>query len=84
MGNEFAIVIVNKGWVFYGEIEESEKGIIIRKCKNIRVWGTSKGLGELALSGPTNDTILDDYGTIRIPLHAIIGVIETKEILWKK
>ena len=88
MGNEFAIIIADRGWVFVGEFEsykdEISSGYLIKDAKNIRIWGTKNGLGEIALNGPTKETVLDNYGTVKIPLHSIIGIIESKADLWKK
>ena len=60
------IIVADKGFVFVGEVEDHADGsVTIRKCRNIRYWGTTKGLGELA-GGPTAKTILDDFGTVRL------------------
>ncbi len=49
----------------------------------IRIWGTEKGLGEL-ISGPTSKTKLDPCGTTRIPLDAIVALIDCEESKWEK
>ena len=39
--------------------------VTINGAKNIRRWGATKGLGQLA-TGPTTNTVADDYGTVRV------------------
>jgi hypothetical protein len=60
------IVIANNGWVFIGLVTITKEWIEIDDCYVIRKWGTTKGLGQIALSGPTKDTILDEAGIVRI------------------
>ncbi len=78
------IVILDKGFVFVGDVSIGQKWVTIRNAKNIRRWGTSNGLGELAKFGPLATTILDDSGLVRAPLHAMIGLIECEAKSWKK
>jgi hypothetical protein len=68
------IVVLDRGFVYVGEIEISEEWIKISNAKNIRVWGTKKGLGELR-DGPTKDTTLDDCGEVFAPRKALISLI---------
>ena len=62
---EVRIVVADRGWVFVGNCTDEANGdVTIRNCRNIRQWGTTRGLGEL-VNGPTAKTVLDDYGTVR-------------------
>ena len=71
--NAQTILVLTQGFVFVGELDESEAGFfVLRRAKNIRVWGTSEGLGELAVKGPTEKTVADPCGTVRAPLHAVV------------
>ena len=78
------IVIASHGFVFIGDVSdptkngESGKDILITNAACIRVWGTTKGLGELAISGPTKETILDSCYKILIPSHSIVGIMDCK------
>ena len=76
------IVVVDKGFVYVGVVEIDPTGLTLRKAMNIRYWGTTKGLGEL-VNGPTKNTKLDQVGTIRIPNHAVISVINVDQNTWK-
>ncbi len=63
---EKRIIVADRGWVFVGDCVDNENGsVTIYNAQNIRQWGTSKGLGELA-TGKTSKTVLDDYGTVSV------------------
>lgn len=53
------IVILQRGWVVVGDFEQDGSQCFIRNGNVIRRWGTTKGLGELATNGPTENTVLD-------------------------
>ena len=76
------IVVLQRGWVAvgrYGIVRDSEH--VLRDASVIRIWGTSKGLGEL-VSGPTSKTVLDKAGTIRFHPGAVVLVIDAEESAW--
>ncbi len=59
------IIVADRGWVFVGNCEDNTDGTVtIRNARNIRLWGTTKGLGELA-DGPLSSTKHDLYGEVR-------------------
>jgi len=71
-----AICVLDSGFVYVGLPSLEEGHIKIERAYNIRRWGTSKGIGELALHGPTRDTILDPVGTVLAPYpHKINHII---------
>jgi len=72
------IVIADRGWVYVGNATESSDRVTITNARNIRYWGTTRGLGELAESGPTATTKLDPIGTVVVPMRAVIGIIACK------
>jgi len=78
----FAIVVLDRGFVYVGHTECDGDWCIITDAKNIRVWGTERGLGQLALSGPTDKTRLDAVGVVRAPMRAVISVIESEAGKW--
>lgn len=67
------IIVADRGWVFVGNCEDHEDGsVTIRNARNIRNWGTTRGLGELANGPLPNKTKFDDYGVVRcIPIVQI-------------
>lgn len=58
--SDLRICVINSGWVIVGYLKEENEICTIEDGKFIRVWGTKSGLGEIALNGPTNKTILDE------------------------
>jgi hypothetical protein len=72
------IVIADRGWVWVGNITKSSDSITIKNARCIRRWGTTKGIGELAESGPNKDTVLDQSATVVVPSRAIIAMIVCK------
>ncbi len=71
---ELRIIAADRGWVFVGNCTDKDDGSVeIRNAKNIRRWGTTKGLGELS-TGPTSKTIYDDYGTVVVKPVVTIAV----------
>lgn len=70
------IVVVESGWVFLAtDIEDTEHGWKLKDANVIRVWGTSAGLGEIAVKGPTKETILDYCGNPTVPKDKVLFFI---------
>jgi hypothetical protein len=70
------IVIGERGWVWVGDVRRDGGDYVLDNAACIRVWGTTGGLGELALKGKQPKTILDPCGTIRVPELAVIGRVD--------
>ena len=79
----FSIVVLDRGFVYVGDVEHDGEWCVIKNARNIRLWGTTNGLGELAQCGPTKDTKLDMVGTVRAPAKAVISLIDTDSSKWK-
>jgi hypothetical protein len=62
------IVVITSGWVFVGNYHKStgDAPAYLTNASNVRKWGTTAGLGELALNGPTKDTVLDPCGIVML------------------
>ena len=73
---EKRIVIAQRGWVFVGDYSIDGDDVTLSNAQVIRVWGTTKGLGQLALEGPTSSTKLDDAGTVRLHRLAIVATLD--------
>jgi hypothetical protein len=71
---ETKIVVLDRGFVYVGKVADEGENIRITNCRNIRRWGTSKGLGEL-VGGPTPATQLDLVGEVIAPKRAVIHQI---------
>jgi len=77
------IVVLDKGFVYIGITVTDGEWVHISNAHNIRRWGTSKGLGQLALSGPTPNTELDAVGTVKAPFHSLQHLITVEVTAWK-
>lgn len=75
------LVIADRGFVYVGDVTTDAEWCHIQKALNIRYWGTTKGLGELA-NGPLSGTKLDKTGNVKIAMRAIIGMIDVEESKW--
>ncbi len=74
-GIGFRIVVMDRGFVHCGHVTDCGDYYLITGAKNIRVWGTTKGLGEL-VDGPTKDTKLDAVGTVEVQKKATLFMIQ--------
>jgi hypothetical protein len=72
------IVVLQRGWIVVGDVTQSGNTIIINNASVIRRWGTTNGLGQLALGGATKDTILDPCGTVKAHELAIVMTIDVQ------
>ncbi len=77
------IIVCHRGFVFVGRVTDEDGEVVIRDSSNIRRWGTSKGLGELAANGPFENTILDPSGTVRVHPLAIVCRIDCEVSKWE-
>lgn len=75
------IVILQRGWVVLGDVSYGPRSDIlhIKNASIIRQWGTTKGIGQLAIQGPTDKTILDPAGTIIAPENSVIFRINVEK-----
>ncbi len=79
---DIKIVVLDRGFVYVGHVSSDADLVVIKNAKNIRVWGTKKGLGEL-VNGPLSGTTLDLVGTVRAPFRALISLIDVEQAKWK-
>jgi hypothetical protein len=86
MKKDRRIVVLHRGWVVVGDVAEpSQPGWFkLTNAAVVRRWGTSKGLGELAESGPLPSSALDPTPDQEFPLSAIINSIQCNAKNWKK
>lgn len=74
---EQQIVVLDRGFVYVGNVTIQDGWVSIENARNIRVYGTTRGLGELR-NGPLKDTKLDDCGIVLAPLKSLIHLISCK------
>jgi hypothetical protein len=76
------VVILQRGWVAVGRFSQTGSDCTLTNAAIIRVWGTTKGLPEIAQNGPTSKTVLDPSPTLRFHQLTIITTIDCEESKW--
>lgn len=78
------IVVLQRGWIVVGMVVQQGDEITVSNASVIRNWGTSKGLGQLALEGPQPGTKLDPCGTVKAHIAAVVLQMESEGAKWQK
>jgi hypothetical protein len=78
------IVILQRGWNMVGIFKKDGNDCSLSNASVIRNWGTTKGLGEIAIGGPTSKTILDKcHGLVEFDSLTVIAMISCDVSKWK-
>lgn len=83
-GSKVKIVILQRGWVFVGKFSQEGSTCKLTSAYNIRTWGTTKGLGELADSGPTASTKLDKVNDVSFHELTTVAMLDCDDKVWAK
>lgn len=83
-GSEIKICILQRGWVFVGRFSQEGEMCILTDAFNIRTWGTTKGLGELASDGSTSTTKLDKVNDVRFHELTSVVLLDCEKKSWDK
>ena len=82
---DWKIVILQRGWVMVGRFERNGNDCKLHNASVIRVWGTSRGLGELALEGAKEYTKLDPcHGVVEFDYLTVVATIACEESKWNE
>lgn len=76
IARDIRIIVLQRGWVVVGEYSSDGTSGYINKGYVIRVWGTTRGLGQIAVEGPTNSTQLDAIPELEF--HELTAVLKLK------
>jgi hypothetical protein len=77
------IVILQRGWVMVGRLSRDGDNCTLRNAAVVRVWGTTKGLPEIANGGPTGKTVLDHCeGDVEFHVLTVIATLACREEKW--
>lgn len=76
------IAILQRGWVMIGRYSEDGDNCHLENAYVICSWGTTKGIGELALNGKQPGTKLDKAGSVTFHRLTVVALIDCKEELW--
>ena len=83
---DIQIVVVEGGWVLVGIAKLTgvqSQTLELTGAHVVRHWGTTKGLGEIALDGPTKQTVLDKLGMAFVQLKQVRFTIPCNASKWK-
>ena len=83
-GSKNKIVILQRGWVFVGKFTKEGSACKLSNAYNIRTWGTTKGLGELAEDGVTSSTKMDKVNDVSFHELTSVAVIDCNDSVWNK
>ena len=81
LSKDIRIVILQRGWVMVGRFSKEGQDCKLEQASVIRVWGTSRGLGELVF-GPLSNTKLDPCGTARFNDLAVVASLDCEVSKW--
>jgi len=82
---DIKIVVLQRGWVMVGRFERNGSDCKLHNAQVIRSWGTTRGLGELALNGKTDSTKLDPCnGLVEFDYLTVVASISCKEDIWAR
>ena len=77
------IVILQRGWVMVGKLQKKGEYFKLLEGQVIRRWGTSNGLGELAIKGKLRETILEPTPETSFHELTMIGAIKCDPKKWE-
>lgn len=77
------ICVLERGWVLVGQLEKDGDEYLLINGNVIRRWGTSEGLGELAMKGPLAETKLEKVPLVKFHKAQLIFTISCDESKWK-
>jgi len=71
------IVVIDNGFVHVGDCSLDGGFLTMTNAQSIRVWGTTRGLGEL-VSGPTKKTVADPLGVVIVPVGRVVFYLKAE------
>lgn len=83
-GDDIRIVILQRGFVMVGYYRRDGDNCRLVKAQNVRKWGTSRGLGELAAGGPKSETKLDPCGVVEFHRLTEIATLNCEASKWQQ
>lgn len=83
-GSGIKIAVLQRGWVYVGKFSRTGDDCLLTDAACIRVWGTTKGLGEIAVGGPTPKTVLDPCPDVRFHILTAVLLLDVDEDKWAR
>lgn|SRR5487761_1695908 len=78
------IVVLQRGWVMVGRWSQEGDMCSLENAYVIRTWGTTNGLGQLAIEGKQSSTKLDKAGHVDFHVLTVVATLNCKESVWDK
>lgn len=82
--NTIKIVVLQRGWVMIGRWSQEGDICSLDDAYVLRTWGTTKGLGELALDGKQSSTQMDKAGHVEFHILTVVAIMNCNESKWDK
>lgn len=82
--SDIKIVVLQRGWVMIGRYSKDGDICTLENAYVIRQWGTTKGLGELALEGKQTNTKLDKAGHVEFHVLTVVATVNCNDSKWDK
>ena len=80
------ILVLDRGWVLVGRVSRHPELAFhwrVTDCRCIRLWGSERGLAQIAREGPTGQTKLDDPCDLSVPYRAVLQILDVEESKWE-
>ena len=71
----YCIAVLDKGFVYLGDVKTDADYIYISNAKNVRKWTGNHGLSWYATNGFSKDISLDESGDVKAPYGEIKHLI---------
>ncbi len=81
--SDIKIVILQRGWIMIGRYKKEGDTVTLENAYTIRSWGTSKGLGQLALEGKQTNTKLDKAGHVECHILTVVATLNCDDTKWE-
>lgn len=78
----WCIAVLQRGWVYIGNVDQVGDDYTINDGACIRTWGTSNGLGEIAKGGPTSNTTLEPVPEVKFHEAGKVFLMKAEESKW--
>jgi hypothetical protein len=81
--DEIVIMVLDRGRIHVGRWWQEGAVAGLSVARTIRRWGTAKGLGQIAAEGPTDSTVLDMCGPVRVHILKVVETQRCEPEAWK-
>ena len=76
------ILVLQRGFVVIADVKKVDNEFHLSNGSHIRRWGTTEGLGELAIKGKQENTKLDYFGESQVHELTVIQRINVDKTKW--